>query len=111
MSPEKILKTKPHGYGPHDLRRCQSVENRLVNERSSGRAHVHMVQCSLARHGDEIEHEWRGRKFGTPMRRGNDRPYKRRPRKVPWRIRRIHDNRWRAEQGLPPIEQTSVGRA
>lgn len=219
------MKTKAHGYGPHDHRRCQAVEQRRLNERSNRFAHTHMIQCSLDRHGNDIEHEWRGRKFGQPtkpsqryseprrcaeteirnvssirsqprlqkvrctlpihgdefehvsrgrkfgtpmrhgssgpsgrpircaateqrnvernataparwvevrcslkphgdeiehehrgrkfgkpMRRGSDKPYKRRP-KVPWRLRRIHDPRWRAEQGLPPIEQTSVGRA
>lgn len=216
------MKTKPHGYGPHDPRRCQAVEQRRVNDRNRAFAHVHAVQCSLDRHGDEIEHEWhgrkfgqttkpqtasrqpwrcteteirnvsrsgkpdlrkvrctlplheeqiehehRGRKFGAPLKRSSSGPggrpircaateqrnvsknksdgprwlevqcslkphgdeiehewmgrrfgkpmrrngskYRPRPKK-PWRLRRIHDARWRAEQGLPPLEQTSVGK-
>lgn len=37
-----------------------------MNERDRYRRRTHTVQCSLPTHGDELEHEWNGRRFGTP---------------------------------------------
>lgn len=51
---------------PQSPARCQAVETRVVNDRDPLRRRQHVVQCSLPRHGDSIEHQWCGRKFGEP---------------------------------------------
>ena len=88
--------SRKHGLSPHDPRRCQAIERRVVNDRDRLKRSVHTVQCTLLRHGDEIEHEWMGRKFGTPTKRPMSGPQKRRCPNT--EIRELDQSRARADQ-------------